>query len=679
MGRTSKNFQLWAKKNKKGLQTGTIGLALVFLAWLVLSHAWFTDDAYFSFRSVDNFVNGFGLTWNVTERVQAYTHPLWVLLLSIFYFFTREIYLTTILISLVLTLGLAVLILRSTENKWRALAAIFLLTLSTAFVDYTTSGLENPLSHLLLGIFLIIFLQKENSSRKLFWMALLAALGAVNRLDTVLIYLPALLYEWWQHKDRVRAAGQIALGFLPLLAWEIFSLVYYGFPFPNTYYAKVQNYVALSEEIWAGLNYFLFTLKFDPLTWFVIVAAFATAAWQRQRQAMVIMLGVLLYLAYILQIGGDFMGGRFLSTAYLGSVFVLLYFLFPKLKFKKHWVLIPTALLLSLIASSPPYFLYAKGFQTARWNGVVDERMVYYATDFLRIEDLHAFNANPSHNLFNEVAFFLRSFGRGSLFRLEAENDWIDLGRSLRAQAASEGRLVLPQGANGFTGFYAGPDVYIINNLALTDGLLARVPPVYNPNWRSGHFKRLTPLGYLEAEAGAQAGLDDPTLDKYFQKIRLVIEGPLFAPGRWAAIWELNTKNFGELLPGYSASFRFPALQTIALEVMPQLGAELIFDLDFGGLGSAAQIDFPQLAHIAGLQLGLSAGDNFRLVYLDSTGSELASQQLMSNLDEGVETYSLAVPQNVAEVGFAAIRIVPIRVLYAEADGQYTLSTIGFK
>ena len=49
---------------------------------LVVSNAWLSDDAYITFRTVDNVVNGYGLTWNVVERVQAYTHPLWMLLLS---------------------------------------------------------------------------------------------------------------------------------------------------------------------------------------------------------------------------------------------------------------------------------------------------------------------------------------------------------------------------------------------------------------------------------------------------------------------------------------------------------------------------------------------------------------------------------------------------------------------
>lgn len=679
MATLAKKISALTKKNQASLLTAATAFALAALAWLVLSHAWFTDDAYFSFRSIDNFVNGYGLTWNVIERVQAYTHPLWVLLLSAFYFFTREIYITTIVVSLALTLALGWLVIfKIAKTRWQGLAAVLLLSLSTAFIDYTTSGLENPLSHLLLAVFLYIFLVQKRSPHKLFWLGLLAALGALNRLDMILFYVPALGYEWWQQKDKWRATGMIALGFIPLAVWEIFSIVYYGFPFPSTYYAKAQNYVALGEEIFAGLNYFLFTLKFDPITWVVIVAALVTATWQRHTRAIAVAIGILLYLAYILQIGGDFMGGRFLSAAYLSAVILLLVYLFPKLRFKRHWVLIPATLLLSLLASSPPYFLYAKDFRTARWNGVVDERMVYFGTSFLRTEDLYAFNSDPQYNTLNKIAFFVKSIGRGTLFRWEAENDWIDLGKDLRAQAAAQGKLFLPQGANGFTGYYAGPHVYIINALALTDGLLARVPPIYNPNWRSGHFMRIIPPGYLEVEAGTQDHLDDAGLDSYYQKIRLITHGDLFAADRWQAIWELNTKSFDDLLLGYSAQFRFPALQTISLETLPEPNTELTLDLAFAGQGSAAQIEFPETLQASTVRLGLSAGDDFLLAFLDEEGNPLASQRLISKQAQGIETYSISIPDNAATKGFVAIRLVPIRVLYDEADGEYLLSWIGF-
>src|SRR5258708_38848078 len=59
---------------------------------LIVKDAWLSDDSYITFRTVDNFVNGYGPVWNVGERVQSYTHPLWMLLLSACYLCVRNIY-----------------------------------------------------------------------------------------------------------------------------------------------------------------------------------------------------------------------------------------------------------------------------------------------------------------------------------------------------------------------------------------------------------------------------------------------------------------------------------------------------------------------------------------------------------------------------------------------------------
>ncbi len=660
------------------LKTFAFAATIVAFAWLVLSHAWFSDDAYFSFRTVDNFINGYGLTWNVSERVQVFTHPLWVLLLSIPYYFSHEIYLTTIFTSLTLTLvliGLVVFV--STRNFWRGLVAVLLLGLSTAFIDYSSPGLENPLSHLLLGGFLILFFHHGTSSRKLFWLSVIAALGTVNRLDTALFYLPPLLYEWTRQTNKWRGAGMLALGLLPLFAWEAFSVIYYGFPFPNTYYAKAQNYIGLKESVWAGLNYFYFTLKFDPITWVVIAAAIITTVRQRTRAGLSVAAGILLYLCYVLTIGGDFMGGRFISTAYLASVLVLLAFLFRKLSFKKHWVLIPAAILLSLVATSPPYFLYPKDFRTSRWplvgNVVVDERREFYSTNFVQLEMFHEFNSDPVHNGINNVAFLVRSVFRGTAFRTEAEHDWIDLGLELRERAEAEGRLVTVSEGNGLTGFYAGPDVHFIQGLALTDPFLARLPPLYYPNWRSGHFIRLIPRDYVEIEEGTRVSLNDPVLDSYFQKIRLVTRGPLFAVERWQAIWELNTHSFDDFLPGYDDRFRFPSLTYLTADPSNTLDIKGVGTAFNGKKGTGLQIGFNDRVHTQSLEITLSAGDSFELQYLDSDGDPIGSSSLISDQAAGRETYSVDIPQSVSRKGFTAIRLLPIRALYVLADSEYTI------
>ncbi len=70
---------------------------------LVVSNVMALRRCHTTFRTVDNVVNGYGLTLNVVERVQAYTHPLWMLLLSGFYAVTHEIYFTSLVVSIAIS------------------------------------------------------------------------------------------------------------------------------------------------------------------------------------------------------------------------------------------------------------------------------------------------------------------------------------------------------------------------------------------------------------------------------------------------------------------------------------------------------------------------------------------------------------------------------------------------
>ena len=86
------------------VQHCTIAIIMLF-AFVITKNAWISDDAYITFRTIDNFINGYGLTWNVGHRVQAFTHPLWMFLNAAAYFLTDEIYFTTLFISILLSIA----------------------------------------------------------------------------------------------------------------------------------------------------------------------------------------------------------------------------------------------------------------------------------------------------------------------------------------------------------------------------------------------------------------------------------------------------------------------------------------------------------------------------------------------------------------------------------------------
>jgi arabinofuranosyltransferase len=55
-------------------------IAMFFFSWLFYCNSWIGDDAFITMRVVDNLSHGYGLVWNTGERVQVFSHPLWLFL-----------------------------------------------------------------------------------------------------------------------------------------------------------------------------------------------------------------------------------------------------------------------------------------------------------------------------------------------------------------------------------------------------------------------------------------------------------------------------------------------------------------------------------------------------------------------------------------------------------------------
>ena len=127
-------------------------LCFVFLA-LLLRTAWLSDDGLITLRTVLNLTHGYGLTFNIAERVQTYTHPLWMLMLTGAYLVVGNVYYAAIGLSVSVSLFVFWLTLRQTATSAQVWIVAAVLLSSRAFVDFSTSGLENPLSNLLLVAF----------------------------------------------------------------------------------------------------------------------------------------------------------------------------------------------------------------------------------------------------------------------------------------------------------------------------------------------------------------------------------------------------------------------------------------------------------------------------------------------------------------------------------------------
>jgi len=532
------------------LSRNNIVLKLLFIivGTLLLSRvAWMCDDAYITFRVVDNFVNGYGLRWNIDERVQVYTNPLWMLLISGFYILTKEMYFTSLAVSIILSLAAIYIVTFHLARSWFAATLVVLILFSSkAFSHYSASGLENPLTFLLIALFYLVYLnQKLQQSRHLtlFWLSFICALAMVNRIDNAVFFIPVLLMLMWKIRSR-QTLGIMILGFMPFLLWELFSLVYYGFLFPNTAYAKLGGGIPHYKLIIQGVIYLVESLFRDPITLFVIIFAIIIPIWTRRTHLYPLVLGLLLSILYVINVGGDFMSGRFLSAPLLLAAIIFSQLdwqhltLFGKLTHPLTLTILLLCILSSVVYLSPinwiespyestrsylldkypNYFLYVPRPTEARqqWLGkrrklvmfnVSDERLVYYPLTGL-------WRTKPDVEMPNHF--------------------WAHAGKLAKAR----GEQISIQGGCGFFGFYAGPSVHVLDVFGLTDPLLARLPPVLI--WRVGHLERKLPQGYLASIAQNTNLIEDQDLSVLYGELRLITRGELFSMQRWKAIWNLN-------------------------------------------------------------------------------------------------------------------------------------------
>lgn len=512
-------------------------VALIFS--IVLYHnAWLGDDPYITYRSIDNFVNGLGMRWNPAERVQSFTDPLWAAMLTVLYAVTREAFFTTLGASWLIDLGLLFVLFRATRREpWRFGLMSVLLLSSKAFIDYSTSGLENPLSHLLAAMFFAprIFRLKPGAEDSApdpvdeCRSGLLVAMFAfITRADTILVYAPALAWMGlralrWSFPKTVRA---VAIGALPAIVWHAIAVIYYGFPFPNTAYSKLNGgSIAVPFFHRHSIIYFTNNFVWDPATLVIITAGCLAALLTLRRRHVAFELltaaGIVLYLLYVVRIGGDYMSGRFFALPFLLGTLLL-----GKIVPSIPWagVTVGAAFVLSLLGPRPPVLAnwkYDKEQLPIDPTGIRDERGNYHPWSLVRV--------------------------------IENGDYSIGIADAFSSPLRSTNPPVVLWGAIGYYGFKNGPGLHTIDFIGLSDAFIARLPaPDLMQHWGRGHLFRAIPEGYVESVETGDNLIVDPALHELYGDLQLVISGPLFSRARFVAIWNLNTGKYTPALKEYA-------------------------------------------------------------------------------------------------------------------------------
>lgn len=268
-----------------------IGLVLLTAAYYKLSSdsRFIQDDAFTSLRYVENFVNGKGLVFNDGERVEGYTNFLWVILLSIIRYLDLALNLNldlpTVAQVLSTLFGVPVLItvyflskkiiagkLKEGIASLLSLSASAMTLFTSPFIYWSVSGMETSLFVFLTLLSIYFFLDFGDKKRRV-WFASVSVLNSFLRPEGLFFFLLLVSFRFinnileaddFKLSKKIKSSfgkpliGVLIIYFIPVASYMVFRLAYYGYPFPNTFYAKTEFTIGFIERGW---DYYIEFLK----------------------------------------------------------------------------------------------------------------------------------------------------------------------------------------------------------------------------------------------------------------------------------------------------------------------------------------------------------------------------------------------------------------------------------
>lgn len=535
----TKKLHLKKWKELQELDKIRVFAMILFIAVITLL-AWQSDDAYHGYVMAKHLVEGDGFVYNIGQRASATTAPLFTLIIAAAYFITREMFFTSIFVCVAFSAAaFHIVIFHFCKTKKEIYLCFAALVGSAAFVSYTTSGLENSLLFFLCALFLKYYFAHDfYTGKQLLGMALIFSALALARMDAVLMLIPMICYIFLKKRKKTSFIGAVGiglLGLLPFFLWELFSTFYFGFPVPNTAYVKLGTDIATIEYVKRGIWYVIFTALNDLMV-LCIPAAFVVISFVTKKiKYIYTSLGITLYGAYVLYIGGDFMMGRHFTVLLLIAVCGLTQLIHQdglkegwNLKIQKVTLGIVTFCILYAMTFVPvigSQFLFGHLYSSS----ISDEREVYSGTTGLY---------NNIRSLLKTGEMCVRDTWNYQSTDEIRENDWKG-----NITNNSPGILV-----------YYNSDLYLNDTYGLGDPFLSKLPAIRDENWRVGHMKRALPAGYQETVQYGENVIEDEDLSNYYDIICEMTEGNLFSNKRIQTVINWNLGKYDYLLNHYEDS-----------------------------------------------------------------------------------------------------------------------------
>jgi len=523
------------------------GLALLpvlLLAVMAYHRRWMSDDAFILVRIVRNVLSGHGPVFNIMERVEAYTSPLWLGVLSASAALRLPLEYSAVFLGLVCTLAGLFLGQRAAVHLFRKiesprvihlpLGALVFASIPVVW-DFATSGLETGLIFFWLGCcFWLLALARDRvteRSSNVEWIvpAIVIGLGPLVRPDlgifTVVLLAVLLVHNFKLTHRWVNVFVITAVALLLPILYQVFRMGYFSVLVPNTALAKeaglsnwtqgwhyLRDFMA-AYFLWVPLlvlcawNLWLLRTKQD-LGWLIVIGFYAAS---------------FLHILFVVRVGGDFMHGRLLLPGTFGLLLPMssVPIAIKQPRWSWAWSLAGLVVAWSFVCAF--FFRVSYGNQVGP-HGIADERGFYCRVaktpNPIRVSDFRRSSfANQGEALRNVLQYLDRHnspedpLSRGGVF-IDFDDGHRPLRPSDQRLLPKSGRvpesvkLVASRLAIGIQSCMVGSSVHIVDRHGLSDPIASRLR--LSVRGRPGHEKDLQNAWLIARFADLDAAPDWP-------------------------------------------------------------------------------------------------------------------------------------------------------------------------
>ena len=477
------------------------------------SYRWVQEDAFINFRIIDNLLAGHGPVFNVGERVEAYSDPLWLFLVA----GVHEVLPFVDLGWLSVYLGLAgtaigvVLAGRAVqrlaggrEGGVTLPIGLVIFSVVAGVWEFATSGLEMGLTFCWIGLGFWLLVRTEERRTSAVWCAFVIGLGTLIRPELILmtvVELGALAVvvgaAGWKGPPSVLRRYLAPLGAavaLPVV-YEVWRMAYFALIVSNTALAKSASASWWSQGFIYVWNFIAPYTLWMPFALALPLLAPVVGRWWRNddRTGVVVLLtpvaAATVDILYVARVGGDYQHARLLLPGFMSLCLPI----HAGVRQLRTLLVIPVVGILAWSVACGGWLRFSTGGVLRSDHGITDERSVWVTLS----KTAHPISAAEYHNQLGGSYRRLAAQARaGDRQVLLVNSDLVAPGPAAvpfvqPARSSLPFALVTNVGAVGVTGYLSGPSVYVFDDYSLANPIGSHFVVAHHS--RPGHQKFIGP------------------------------------------------------------------------------------------------------------------------------------------------------------------------------------------